>query len=339
MVLVVGGGLAGAAAANELAASGRKVLIAERTGSLGGKVLGYGCKATDLCNNCGVCLTKDLWKSVEENELIEIRTDTGLVDLSGEKGKYTAALKSGGGICRVEEITEVIVATGFRDPASAGYDGFVEIADKNAGGIVLGSDIENLLQGRGETDLFEKDPGSVCFIQCFGSRDKKENTMYCSRICCAYSSRAAKVIKKYYPDCDITFLYMEMQQVRCGDYFDELKNQGVNFIKCRPVKVTAGSPACVTFDNPETGGREEYSCDLVVLSDGIHPTRDAARIAEICGLGQTENGFLRYVKDINDADTTGVYIAGCAKGPAKIEEVYSDSVAVARRILFEESGK
>jgi len=125
-----------------------------------------------------------------------------------------------------------------------------------------------------------------------------------------------------------------MQQVRSGDYFDQIKQLGANFIKCRPVKVKDANPSLVTFDNPETGKREELAFDLVVLCDGIHPADDMARIAELCGLGQTEAGFLKYVKGIDHADKTGIYITGCAKGPAKIEEVYADSIAVARRILF-----
>ena len=333
-VLVVGGGLAGAAAAKELAASGRQVLIAEGADSIGGKVRGYGCKATDLCNNCGVCLTRNLWESVENNDLIDIRTGTRLTDLSGSKGKYTATLKSGSETVRAYDIAAVIVATGFGDPASSLYGGFIEIPGTLTGGLVLGSDIENLLQGRSGKDLFETDPGSVCFIQCFGSRDKKENTMYCSRICCAYSSRAAKVIKQYYPDCDITFFYMEMQQVKCGGYFDELLNLGIKFVKCRPIKIGSGNPAFVEYEDPETGKRKKQAFDLIVLSNGIRPADDAARIAEICGLGQTEDGFLKYVKNSEDAKQTGIYITGCAGGPKRIDEVYAESTAVAKRILF-----
>ena len=159
--------------------------------------------------------------------------------------------------------------------------------------------------------------------------------MYCSKVCCAYSTRAAKVIREYYPDCAITFFYMEMQQVMSGDYFDELKGLGVDFVKCRPVKITAGTPAFVEFDDPRTGKRERSGFDLVVLSDGIAPAEDAGRLAEICGLGQTEAGFLRYVTDMGDTKKTGIYIAGCAGGPAKIEEVYADAVAVAKSILFQ----
>ena len=336
IVLIAGGGLAGTAAAKELAASGRNTLIAEKTDSLGGKVRAYGCKADDKCNNCGVCLTKNLWESVENNDLIDIRFETTVVDLAGEKGNYTAALKKGGVIEYVPDITEVIVATGFTDPGDEWYDAFAEIHkfSGSPGSVILGSDIERLTHERNENGFFKKAPGSVAFIQCFGSRDKKENAMYCSRVCCSYSSRAAKLIKKYYPECDITFFYMEMQQVKGGNYFDELKQLGVNFIKCRPVKVTAGKKASVAFDDPKTGKREALDFDIVVLSDGIHPNDDSGKTAEICGLGQSEAGFLKYVTDINDTNHTGIYITGCAKGPSKIEEVYADSIAVARRILF-----
>jgi heterodisulfide reductase subunit A len=330
-VLIIGAGFAGAVAARELAASGRRVLLVEEAPEIGGKVRGYGCKSTDKCANCGVCLAKNLFNDIEKNSLVEIQLNTKLADLTGEKGNYTAALRSAGVVSYVSEISDVIIATGFKGTTKTDFNGFVELeSNRSSGSVITGSDIELLMKGRTETRLFEKPPSSVAFIQCFGSRDIKENAMYCSRVCCAYSTRAAKVIKKYYPECEITFFYMEMQQVKNGSYFDELKQLGVNFIKCRPVKVKDANPAIVIFDNPQTGKREELKFDIVVLSNGIRPSDDAGKIAELCGLGQTESGFLKYVKGINH---TGVYIAGCAKGPAKIEEAYADSIAIARRIL------
>ena len=359
-VLILGGGLAGAAAAKELTAGGMPALIVEATGALGGKARAYGCKATDKCNNCGVCLMSGLWATVENNALAEIRLNTRLVDLVGVNGAYTAALKSGGATEYVDGISKVIVATGFERTTRENYNGFVEIitgddavsssmtmgsdaapssiimnSGAGSSSIIMGSDIERIMRERGESHLFDKPPGNVAFIQCYGSRDRRDNADHCSRVCCAYSSRAAKVIKEYYPDCGLTFFYMEMQQVMSGDYFDEIKRLGVNFVKCRPVKVTDGNPAHVIFDNPETGKRESLAFDIVVLSDGIRPAEGAARVAELCGLGQNEAGFLRYVTGPSDADSTGVYLAGCAGGAAKIEETYNESIAVARRILFQ----
>ena len=337
VVLIIGGGLAGAAAAREIAVSGRRTLIVEASDRLGGKVRDYGCKASDKCNNCGVCLTKGLWGSVENDPLIEIKFNTKLVDLTGNKGSYTAALRSGGVIDYIDNISDVIVATGFEQVSKKG-GGFTEIGEAlrdKKGSVISGSDIEELFKDRGGKRLFTKPPGSIAFIQCYGSRDRSEN-IACSKVCCAYSTRAAKVLKLFYPECRIVFYYMEMQQVMAGDYFDELKGLGMEFIKCRPIKITAGQPAYIEFDNPETGRRERSGFDLIVLSDGIAPASDAGRVAEICGLGQTGDGFLKYVNGMDDVKSTGIYIAGCAGGPARIEDVYADAVAAAKAILFEE---
>ncbi len=328
-VLVVGGGVSGCTVAKELSDKGINVTIVEKSNKIGGKVRGYGCKATDKCNNCGVCLTSGLWNQVEKNGAVNIITESKLIDLTGEKGDFTAAVKTKEGVRYIPEISYVVVSTGFSETTLEGFNGFVETSGTQ--GIITGSQIEKILKERTTDKLFDKEPKSVAFIQCYGSRDKKENAMYCSKVCCSYSTRAAKVIKKYYPDCKITFFYMELQTVESGDYFKSLQDAGMEFIKCRPVKVRSGEQATVTYDNPENGKREEKSFDLLVLSDGIRPVDDSGIVAELCKIRQDEAGFFKYVKNAKD---TGIFIAGCAKGPKRIEDAYSESVAIAKEILL-----
>jgi heterodisulfide reductase subunit A len=331
-VLVVGGGISGCTVAKELSDNDINVTIIEMSDKIGGKVRGYGCKATDKCNNCGVCLTSGLWDHVERNNNVNIITNSKLIDLTGEKGNFTAAIKSQEGVRYITGISYVVVSTGFAETTPANFNGFVEMdGDK---GIITGSQIEGIIKERSNDSLFDKAPSSVAFIQCYGSRDHRENAMYCSKVCCNYSTKAAKVIKQYYPDCKVTFFYMELQMVQNGDYFKSLKDLGIEFIKCRPIKVSSGEPASVTYDNPETGRKETKNFDLIVLSNGIHPVSDSDRIAEIFGFSQDESGFLKYVKDSREARDTGIFVSGCAKGPEKIDEAYSESVAVAREILF-----
>ncbi len=57
--LVVGAGIAGCAAALELAAQGNSVMVLESSAKIGGKVLSYCCKATDSCSRCGVCVAHE----------------------------------------------------------------------------------------------------------------------------------------------------------------------------------------------------------------------------------------------------------------------------------------
>jgi len=331
-VLVAGGGLSGSVIAKELAENGKSVTIIEAGEVVGGKVRDYGCKATDECNNCGVCLTGGLWEAVEKNELINVIPNAKLVDLGGTKGDFTAAIKTASGIENITGISEVVVATGFKKTTEHGFGGSLEV--ENTAGIMLGSKLENVLKDRNESGIFDKEPKSVAFVQCVGSRDCKDNALYCSKVCCAYTTRAAKVIKHYYPEVAITFFYMEMQTVNSGNYFDSITESGFDFIKCRPIKITGGALPEVVYDNPNSGKRESQSFDMVILADGIRANDDAGRIAELCGLNQTPAGFLQYVENASDGNKTGIYLAGSVKGPLKIEEAYNDSIAVAREILF-----
>jgi len=325
-VLVVGGGLAGCTAALELANRNIQVTLLEKSGNIGGKVRYYGCKATDKCNNCGLCLMGDLWDIVEKHGNIKIITHSQLTDVLGVKGKFQAAVNGKDGLRVISGITSIIVAIGFNEFSSLSL-GNLEI--ENEYGIITGCQLEKLVSKRSKAGILPEKPGRIAFIQCFGSRDVQEKAQYCSRVCCGYSSRSARVLRQYYPDSEIAFFFMDLQRVEEGEYFNTLKNEGIEFIRCRPVKIKSGSPAKILYEQPGSGGINEREFDLVVLSEGIHPSEDAGKIAEVCALGMDKNGFLKYV---SDGKATGIYIAGCASGPKRIEEVYSEALAAAREI-------
>ena len=322
-ILVVGAGLSGCTVAYKLACNGLEVVLIEKRPEIGGRVRSYGCKAVNKCQNCGVCLSSGLWEKILQNSHIDVMTNTVLKDIIGEPGCYQAAISSCGAEKLIDEIDAIAICTGF-DSQSKGLSSHLHI--ESAEGIITGTQLESLLQGRTRETLFETAPKSVAFIQCLGSRDRKEGGMYCSRVCCAYSTRSAKVIKSYYPDCEIVFFYMELQNVQTGDYYSGLLEQGMEFIKCRPIKVIGGEKVGVEYDDPATGmSKREF--DLVVLSDGIHEGADNESIAEICGLGLDDFGFLK-----QGSPGSGIYVSGCARMPMKIGEAYADAEALASKI-------
>ncbi len=323
-ILIVGGGLAGCTTALELAQNGVACTILEQSETIGGKVRNYGCKSTDKCLNCGVCLAAGLWEKVENNPNIRLMYSAKLVDVRGKKGCFTATIRTPEGTQTLEEdFAQVVLATGFSPTTLENFNGFAEL--EGSQGLITGSTLEQLFKGRTQGKLFETPPSRVAFIQCYGSRDCREHAMYCSRVCCNYATRAARAIKYAYPDCQVVFFYMEMQMVEPGNYFQSLKDAGIKFMKCRPIQITGGHPAAVTYDNPATGKRETQSFDLVVLSDGIRPTQDAPFLAEICGMGQDEAGFLQPI-----TGNGGIHVTGCAQGPKKIEETYHEAVTLAK---------
>ena len=323
-VLIIGAGLSGCTTAYKLACRGVLVTLVEKSPGIGGRVRAYGCKATDKCLNCGVCLSGGLWDKVSRHPGIRVITDAVVRDIAGVPGDFRATIAHAQGTRYLSGFDSIVVSTGFESQPD-GLSSHLHI--EGAQGLMTGAQIEELLLSRTRTKLFENAPGRVAFIQCTGSRDQKEGGLYCSRVCCGYSTRAAKVIKSYYPECNITFFYMELQNVENQDYFAGLQSQGMDFIKCRPLRVTGGAPVVVEYDDPKAGiARKEF--DLVVLSEGIHAGADNSRMAEVCGLNQDAHGFLRAA-----GEGSGVYVSGCARTPLKIDETCADSVAVAGSIL------
>ncbi len=326
-ILVIGGGLAGCTAALELANGGLRVTILEKCGEIGGKVRKYGCKATDRCNNCGLCLAGDLWNQVESHENISIVTEGRLSDLQGSKGDFFVTWKNGKSARRLEGITDIIISAGFEE-FSAVSSGSLEL--RRGDNILCGRQIEELFSQRTENRIFAECPKSIAFIQCFGSRDVQEKADYCSRVCCGYSTRMARVLRKIYPELEIVFFYMDLQRVESGEYFNCLNRDGMEFIRSRPVKIKSGKPCRIQYEQPGTGSLAEREFDKIILSEGIRPAKDTELLAELCMLKVDGNGFLSYVRS---GELTGIYLAGCVSGPRRIEEVHSEALAVARRIL------
>ena len=327
-ILVVGAGISGCAAAYTLACGGFEVILVEKADCIGGRVRSYGCKAIDRCQNCGVCLTAGLWDKVTKHQNIRILTNSVVKDIKGEPGDFTVSVESGQAEQQFDYIGAVIISTGF-DYQPTVFSAHLHINCTD--GIMTGSALEELMLKRTRTDLFDYTPKSVAFIQCLGSRDKNEGGLYCSRVCCSYSTRAAKMIRKYYPQCEIVFFYMELQNVESGDFYAGLRELGVEFIKCRPSKISGGKPVSVEYDDPVKIKRDgpclTREFDLVILSDGIHASADSDKIAEVCKLGIDKDGFLRSV-----GDSSGIYVCGCARAPMKIDEAYADAVAVAGKV-------
>jgi len=329
-ILVIGAGLAGCTVAKQLADHGSSVILIEKSHHIGGKVINYGCKAIEQCQNCGVCLTGKLWQNVSDHPRIQIMFNTIIEDVTGKQGDFTVSIKRNDPDKSPEylllyNITYIAVCTGFENqPNNKSSHLHIE----GTAGIITGSQIEEIMLNRTSTVLFEKTPENIAFIQCVGSRDQNENGLYCSRVCCSYSTRAAKVTQQYYPECKITFFYMELQNVESGNYYAGLQKLGIEFIECRPLKITGGNPVILEYDEPGKGIKTD-SFDFIIFSEGIRAGTDNDRIAEILNLDQDKNGFLH-----NLNTDSGIYITGCVKSPMKIDETHSDAISTANKIIL-----
>ena len=329
-ILIVGGGIAGCSIAKKISEAGFSARIVEKENAIGGKVRTYGCKASDSCNNCGLCAVGTLFNDVESNNSVRIDAGAELVDLSGELGSFKALIRTSSGN-EEESFSAVVVTTGFEDAKDAFGAGY-ETNDEDEDNIHLytGDGLERLLRNRKTGELFSKAPQNVGFVLCYGSRSLKERAPYCSQVCCGYATRAAKVVKHDYPEAEVSVFYMDLQAVKPGDYSAELTGDGIDLIRCRPAEISfAGSAPVVSYEDGE--GTKKKTFDKLFLCGGIHPNvAGNTALADITGLRIKPDGFFDVV---NPSASTGVWLAGCAKRPMSIANTLSDANKVAAEVI------
>jgi heterodisulfide reductase subunit A len=136
---------------------------------------------------------------------------------------------------QTEEIVEIdvgtiIVATGFDlfDPHETpeyGYDG---------SHVITGLEFERLVNAAGPTGgkitVDGKEPKTVVFIQCVGSRDK-EGHEYCSRVCCMYTAKQAHLVREKIPDAELIVYYTDVRAFGKGfeEFYNRVQKEGVTY--------------------------------------------------------------------------------------------------------------
>jgi len=109
--------------------------------------------------------------------------------------------------------TALVVASGFElTPLNA---------KKEYGGGVLRNVIDPLMMerflaptgpyGRVLRPGDGKEPTSIAYVQCAGSRDLTLGIEYCSRVCCMYAIKQAMLLSGALPMADITIYYMDIR--------------------------------------------------------------------------------------------------------------------------------
>ncbi len=182
-----------------------------------------------------------------------------------------------------------------------------------------------------------KRPQRIAFIQCVGSRDSERD--YCSSVCCMYATKEAIIAREHAGadvECDIFFMDIRAFSKGFESYFESAKKQGVNYIRCRvpaieEVPETKNLNIKYLTDDDRKVSREY---ELVVLSVGMQPPRDAKAIAEIFGVELNQFGFCK-TSTFNPVETEheGIYVAGPFIEPKDIPETVMDASAAASKVL------
>jgi heterodisulfide reductase subunit A len=168
-----------------------------------------------------------------------------------------------------------------------------------------------------------KEPDSIAYVQCAGSRDATLGVEYCSRVCCMYAIKQAMLLSGALPLADITIYYMDIRTFGKGyeQFYQNAKAMGIEFVKGKVARITedeAHNPV-VRVEMIEDGPKVvERTHDLVVLSVGMLPGYDPRALY---GVSIAADGFVAIpAPNIRPSltDKPGIFVTGTAAGPMDI---------------------
>ncbi len=177
-----------------------------------------------------------------------------------------------------------------------------------------------------------KEPQSVAFVQCAGSRDEN-HLPYCSYICCMASLKHATYIRERIPEAKIYIFYIDLRApgYRYEKFYKKVKaDENVFFIKGKVAEVEQAADnhqITVVAENAVTGEKIRETVDMVVLATGMQPTAAAAKLPA-GELKYTEDGFI-----INDFEKGGMFAAGCANKPADVVSSNQNATGMALKAI------
>jgi heterodisulfide reductase subunit A len=222
------------------------------------------------------------------------------------------------------ETDAVIIATGFQpfNPSLKSLYNYDQLPN-----VVTALEMETAKKEKGiylrpsDTER----PKRTAFIQCVGSRNEEFGHLWCSQVCCPYALRMAQVMRSEDPEMDITFYYMDIQNIgKDSPVFYEKCLSDFHFIRNIPVDISSGPDGSVSIrfldDHTCQALHEVY--DLVILSVGISPGPDNERLANLCNISLHDNGFFQGHPEGSSSLTKqkGVFLAGTVTGPKSIAE-------------------
>jgi heterodisulfide reductase subunit A len=240
------------------------------------------------------------------------------------------------------EVGAIIVAIGLDvyDPTEMDEYGYTRFDN-----VITSMEFERLICAAGPTaghfvrPSDKERPKRIGFIQCVGSRNPKIGRPYCSNICCMNTIKDTLLLADHYRDTENVVFYQDIRAFGKSfeDMFQRSKEAGTRYIRGLPGDIEedpATRNLVVTVENTTTGKLERHELDMVVLSVGVQPPADLAKISGLLTLSKTSDGFFMEshpkLKPV-DAPTRGVYFAGFCESPKDIKDSVCQAGAAASR--------
>ncbi|WP_461394268.1 FAD-dependent oxidoreductase [Deferrisoma sp.] len=198
--------------------------------------------------------------------------------------------------------------------------------------VVTSLDFERIMcaTGPNEGEILRpsdgRHPHKIAWLHCVGSRQVTEGARsYCSAVCCTYTQKQVILTKDHDAEAECVVFHNDIRAY--GKDFERFYQRaaalpGVRFVRSY-ASIVREDPethnVVVRYTTPEGVKEEEF--DMVVLSVGLTPPKDADRLAQTLGIELNSHGFHR-VDPANPMRTRrpGVFVSGAFQGPLDIPE-------------------
>jgi heterodisulfide reductase subunit A len=278
----------------------------------------------EYCIGCGVCAAVCKAKAVEYNrEDEEVDINVGAIVLAPGFDEYVPAEANRYGYGKYKNVV-----------TSIEFERILSASGPFAGRVLRPSD----------GDIPEK----VAFLQCVGSRDYTgEGQPYCSSVCCMYTAKEAVIAHEHQHQVKPTIFSMDIRAY--GKDFDKYiiraqEEYGIRYIRSRIssiIEIPDTQDLRLSYET-EDGKIIEEDFNMVVLSVGLNPPKDAEFLAEKFGIELNEYKFAK-TDVFNPVLTTkpGIFACGAFSQPKDIPETVTQASAAAgcvNQILHSQRG-
>ncbi|MEJ2279182.1 MAG: CoB--CoM heterodisulfide reductase iron-sulfur subunit A family protein [Candidatus Lokiarchaeota archaeon] len=238
-------------------------------------------------------------------------------------------------------IGTIVLTTGYApfNPSQLKEYGYEKFSN-----VITGLQMERLLSSYGPTKgkikrpSDKKEPSTVVFQQCVGSRDFRPGKHnYCSRVCCMYATKQARQFIEKHPDGNAIICYTDLRAFGKGyeEFYEVAQREyGIQYIRGKIGEVFENKDqnVIVRVENTLLNEIYEIETDMLVLSVGLEPQQDVEKVAELFGVQTSNDGFFQEAQAKTfpvETFTEGVFIAGAAQGPKDIPDTVAQAKGAA----------
>lgn len=241
-----------------------------------------------------------------------------------------------------ETVGAIVVATGydlFDWENVYGEYGYGKYPD-----VISGMHFERMSNASGPTDgkivrpSDGKEPKTVVFIKCVGSRDAVKGKGYCSRACCMYTAKHAHQVLDKIEDSQAYVFYMDVRTPGKAyeEFYNKVLEDGAVYLRGRVSKIyPEGDKLICVGEDTLIGKQVKVAADLVVLATAMIPAKGFDVISGMIGFGKDEDGWFQEahpkLRPV-ETHTGGVFLAGCCQGPKDIPDTVAQASAAAVKV-------